>query len=80
MMEFYNLVILSYLRRHALLYLPEFTYLIQCLSLSLLISFSLKSILLDIKMVIPDCILGSIAWNKCLLPTLHPGVMTMLDI
>jgi hypothetical protein len=49
-------------------------------SLLLHISFGWKSILLDIKMVIPDCILGSIAWNKYLLPTLHPEVMSILDI
>ena len=35
----------------------------KCPSLSLLISFSLKSILLDIKMATPACFLGPFAWN-----------------
>lgn len=50
-----------------------------CPSLSLLISFDLKSILSNIKMAIPACFLGLYACN-ILFSSFYPEVMSISDV
>ena len=45
----------------------------KCLSFSVLIDFSLKSILLDIRIVTPACFLGTFDWNYFFLSPLLCG-------
>ena len=50
----------------------------KCPSLSLLVDFSLKSILLDIRIAIPACFLGLSDW-KFFPPTLYSVVMSVFE-
>jgi hypothetical protein len=52
---------------------------IKCPSLSLLIIFSLKSILIDIRIAIPTCFLRYICLEN-LFPTLYTEVMPIFDV
>ena len=51
----------------------------KCPSLSLLIDFSLKSILLDIRIAIPACFLGPFDWN-IFFPTLYSEMISVFEV
>ena len=50
----------------------------KCPSLSLLLDFSLKSILLDIRVATPACFLDPYDWKK-IFPTLYSEVMSVFE-
>ena len=50
----------------------------KCSSLSLLIAFSLKSILLAIRIATPACFLGPHDWKK--IPTLYFELMSVFEV
>ena len=51
----------------------------KCPSLSLLTGFSLKSVLLDIRIATPACFLGPFDW-KIFSPTFYSEVMSIFEV